>query len=1086
MSNIWDRERLLRSTVLAGFAAAGLSFSPVYAQEDTVQTIPDQEEDAQSTDENEADDRVIITGSRIQRSTFTSIAPLQVIDGDISREAGLIDAASILQDSTASSGVQIDATFQGFVLDNGPGASTVDLRGLGASRTLTLINGRRLAPAGVEGAPTSPDLTLIPSSLVDRYDLLLDGASSVYGSDAVAGVVNVILRRDFDGLEASMFYGAPEHGGAEEVQGSLTWGVTGDRGFAGFALEYNRRERMALADRDWSAECDRHFEVTESGEVRNTDLYYSETFGMSPTACKASALAGRMFIYNNDYGSVYFDPTGGNSGVPNFSESVFLSIGVDANGDGVADVDYADYTLNGRDREADMLAGVEQLSFYSFGEYETEVLGNATVYYEASYSEREVNADAGPGQFFPDVPAENPFNPCGDYGIDCGLAVGTLTNDPEYIAAFQAYYNGGPGSSNCFGLPASLCTPASFGYGAIPTGPVAVQPIVSVRGDRSGVESNVSQMRLISGLRGDIVAGWTYDVSASYTRSHGTSVRRGIRDDRLQLSLATTVVDPTSPSGYSCGVVNNVVVDPNCVPINMFAPSLYNPIVGDFATQEEHDYLFGVRSFETVYEQSVFNANVAGELFQLPAGPIGAAFGVEYRLDEIDSRPDDVARDGLFFGFFSDGGATGSKDLYEAYGEVEIPIFAGAPLAEELTVNLSTRWTEEQYYGAAWTYSGKVAYRPIDWLLFRGTYGTSFRAPNLREQFLAGQTGFLTLSDPCAVPEDAWNALTSTYDPAADNRDQITLDNCTAAGIDPTSHLAGQNGSYSMEIQSGGALDLREETSTSWSAGFVLEQPWFDAFDLTFSVTYWDMLVEDSIAEPSSGYIINDCYTLKPNLSSAFCSRITRDPSNDNRISLVDAAFININEDTASGIDFNILYQQDVNFRDRLFQLTADISATKMEERGILLIDETGAEDFDNDVGEFGSPEWNARARFSVEMDDWRLTWTTRYLSSVSTDDIYIDDFDDITGGSDTCLGPSGGDELCRDIGWADDYFLHGLSLSYTQDDWGASFGVRNLFDEEPPMVDSNEVLTNGGNAPIGAGYDIIGRTFYASVRKSF
>ena len=180
------------STFAIVFASLCLLAAPsVYAQEDS--------DDA--AEEERTVDEVIVTGSRLKRSTYSSISPLQIITAQVSREVGLIDAADILQDSPASSGQQIDLTFQGFVLANGPGSSTINLRGLGEARTLVLVNGRRLAPAGVEGAPFAPNLNQIPSSLVQQYDLLLDGASSVYGSDAIAGVVNVILRKDFDGFE---------------------------------------------------------------------------------------------------------------------------------------------------------------------------------------------------------------------------------------------------------------------------------------------------------------------------------------------------------------------------------------------------------------------------------------------------------------------------------------------------------------------------------------------------------------------------------------------------------------------------------------------------------------------------------------------------------------------------------------------------------------------------------------------------------------------------------------------------------------------------------------------------------------------
>ena len=207
------------------FAAACLLAAP--------QAFAQDSGDSATAAEDDQIEEVVVTGSRLKRDTYTSIAPLQIISGQVSREVGLMDVGDILQESTASSGQQIDLTFNGFVLDNGPGATNIDLRGLGGARTLVLINGRRLAPAGVEGAPTSPDLGLVPSSLVQQYDLLLDGASSIYVSDAVAGVANIIMRKDFDGFEVEAFHEVPAYSGGVQNTLSLSWGKNWDRGFIG-------------------------------------------------------------------------------------------------------------------------------------------------------------------------------------------------------------------------------------------------------------------------------------------------------------------------------------------------------------------------------------------------------------------------------------------------------------------------------------------------------------------------------------------------------------------------------------------------------------------------------------------------------------------------------------------------------------------------------------------------------------------------------------------------------------------------------------------------------------------------------------
>ena len=174
-----------------------------------------------------------------------------------------------------------------------------------------------------------------------------------------------------------------------------------------------------------------------------------------------------------------------------------------------------------------------------------------------------------------------------------------------------------------------------------------------------------------------------------------------------------------------------------CVPIDMYAPSLYQGIVGDFGTQAERDYVFDSREFVTDYEQNIYSAFMTGELFQMPAGPVLAVVGFEYREDIIDSLPNEVALEGLLFGFFKDGGAIGEKFTREYYAEVEFPLFANVTAAKEVTLNLSARHTTDQIYGSDTTYSTKLGWRPVDSLLLRATYGTSYRAPTTNGRLAA-------------------------------------------------------------------------------------------------------------------------------------------------------------------------------------------------------------------------------------------------------------------------------------------------------------------------------------------------------------
>jgi iron complex outermembrane receptor protein len=1070
----------------------------------------DNDGDSDDADENEKAggrgvEEIIVTGSRIKRSTFSSISPLQIITGQMSREVGLIDPATILQESSVAGGLQIDLTFAGFVLDNGPGSTTIDLRGLGAGRTLVLIDGRRAAPAGVEGAPFTVDLSLIPASLVQQYDVLLDGASSIYGSDAIAGVTNIILRKDFDGLELEAFTSSPDQSGGLQNTISLAYGKNFDRGFFGLGIEYEDNEPVLLSERSWTANCDRHVEITESGEIRHNDLWREQVFGFQPDDCKSGAAqrgAGRFLMPGvfGSPGSVWHTPGFSNSGVPNFSseDMVFFNAGMDGDGDGVTDIrSLVDYSAgaNGGD-SAHLFPDFQSLSIMAYGEYTMEGEMNLTPFFEIQHNRRDVFVDGGEtAQFFPLVPADNPFNLCnpnGVRGIDCGLAVDAMWNNPNNIAAFTAD----------FGVP-----PQAFGLGlGGPIGPAVTQLVWRIKGDRNTTDVDVEQTRFVAGIRGDLpnfnpgpLEDWSFELSVVATKSKGTSSRVGIRTDRYDLAVGWTgafIEDPNNPGTYLCGedADSDGVPDgtDGCVPFDMFAPSLYgtpgNP-TGDTATQAEKDWLFDSRDFATDYEQIVWSAFMTGEVFQMPAGPVFGVIGFEYRNDEIDSIPDEVARDGLFFAFFSDEGAVGEKYTREYYAELEFPLLANVPGAKELDFNISGRHTTDEFYGSGTTYSAKLGWRPIDSLLLRATTGTSFRAPNLRENFLLAQTGFNEFFDPCGIPEAAIDPISGGYNPANDNRESQVLANCLANGADPTALNFNGFNSYSVEISAGGATDIVEETSDSISYGFVWDQPFFEAFDLTLGWTFYEIDISNSIVEPSGQFIINDCYNAPVSQPSVFCSRITRDPGSG-RLDFLAAGFINRDQTFASGYDINVAYDQSLTIFSRAVDLGLDLTLNHPKEVSETFLDDDGEPTTDTFHGEFGFPDWRGQLAVRVDFSDYRFTWQTRYLSDVAQDPEDVDEFNDIfgsaaTGRSDTCGGPSLGDELCRDVGFADDYYVHSASFYYYGDVWTIGGGIRNVFDDEPPVVDGTEVFAIR-NTPTGRGYDVNGRTYFLNIGAAF
>lgn len=1076
------KNRLVYGTASIAIATMGfLGSSAVMAQESS----------AEVEDDFEEVEEVVVTGSRIRRNAFSSASPIQVISGETSRELGLFDTAKILQSSTQASGLQIDNTFTSFVLDNGPGAANLAFRGLDSERTLVLMNGRRIAPAGVGGAPTSPDLNLIPFIMIERVENLLDGASAVYGSDAVAGVSNIIMRTDVDGFEVQGSYNLPQQRGGAEKTISAMYGKTFDKGSFVIGGEFYQRDPVLYKDREITQACNEHYYEDENGNIL-TD-YRGLAPGTSDSNCKLDTI-NRMF-YPFVFGNLWYTPGTSNltndgtapwtpagwtfDGIPNWSDTA-IGIGfegynnalvpidingdgiidpdvdqslIDPDGDGLTDVDlqtaFYNAAISDRYQSGHFLSPLERISIYGAGDYTINEDSNTTVYFEGMYSQRNSDVYSPGATLFPDVPQSNPFNPCNE--LDC-------------LGFFGPFF-----------------------------GQAEVTPIVAIQGDRDYNDVKVYQYRVLGGINGDIPAlenfaggNWAYDAHVAYSRSKGTDRQYGVLGDRLELSINTTIEDPNNPGSYICGADGNGDGIPDgtdgCVPVNMFAPSIYQAGGGTFATQAETDYLFGERYFETVVEQTIASGYIAGDLFTLPWNDttVPIVFGYEHRRDSIASIPNDVAAEGLLYAFFSDRGASGSRNLNEFFAETELQLLRGKKMAEELTVTASGRWTDESNFDPAWTYSLKGIYRPTNWLTLRGTYGTAFRAPNLREAFLNATTGFNSISDPCVVPADARRPIDIT-DPTAgseyfatgDDRDQRVLDACSAAGVDPTTTGLNPdvNDTYSVEISTGGTDQLDPETSRSYTYGIVFEQPFTDKFDLRLGVTWYDILVKQSIEEPGQQFLVNRCYDNieQPNATSEFCSRITRD--SDNLVDQLDTSFINIGRITSKGTDFNLYYAQDFEVGEEMLSVSLDARASYLKEQIFQIVDE-----IDDNAGETDQPNWRAQATLSLDYGDFGLNWRTRWIQGGEETP---SDFDDDAAPCD------GLPVACRPVYYTSDYDIHSVSFTWSPGDVAWSFGVQNLFDTKPPRIDTGGVF-GINNFPLGVGYDLQGRTFYTSFSVRF
>ncbi|WND01388.1 TonB-dependent receptor [Temperatibacter marinus] len=1030
---------------------------------------------AQDDDDDDEDDdgieEVVVTGSKLRRNPFSTTTPIQVISGETSRELGLFNTGDILQQSPQTTGSQIDNSFTGFVLDGGPGSVEIGFRGLGSARTLIMMNGRRLAPAGIGGAPAAPDFSLIPGVMVDRIEQITEGASTIYGSDAVAGVANIILKKNVEGFDIQGSYRTPESGGGEEMTVSAMWGKTFDNGYITVGGEYYERKVMTRADSEFASDCTLRLYEDENGN--RLPAAYGGLGGPRPSegtdryGCDIFPLTNRMSILG--LGSIYYKPGASNVGIPNWLETtqsggffgvpgavpydsngdgvVDLATGdrvyFDGDGDGVMDIDLQDplYAMEATDYYAsgDFVSPTKRFNIMATGEYVIDEDSNTKVFFESFYTKRESSTFSPGAQLFENVPASSPYNPCNQ------------SVNPDGV--------------NCLSI-----------YG-VNFGDLDVLPIVNIRGDRDNVQADIYQFRFLAGVTGTLNygAGWDYEVYGSYSYSKGDELRRGMNDANFVQSLDAVLDD----NG------NVVCRDPSngCVPLNLFSDRILG-IGGGVLTAEEEAFLISDRTISTVIKQTMFGASVTGDLFRLPwnDAEVPIIVGVEYRKDTIASDPNDVSAQGLLWGYFNDEGADGSRSFKEIFVETSLPLVYDSPIAEELRLDLSARYTDESFYEAASIYAVKGIYKPVDWMTFRGAYSTSYRAPNVRERFLNGQSGFGNVFDPCFVPEAARDsdpldpAAPATYNADGESREQYTLDSCRANGVDPTSFGLDSTGTgnFSTEINSGGSLDVREEESTSKSYGFVIDQPFTDKFDLKLSVNWFEIEVTDAIAEPTAAYLVSQCYSNpnEPTGSSPFCARIPRDA--DGTLGLVDASFINIGRETAKGIDYNIFFGTDFEVAGKPIDLTFDLRATQMKEQ-ITDVSNNGGDD---NVGEVTTPEWRFNADLALRYNDFSLRWSTLFIGGGQADD--PGDFDNLNNGCADLPGVS-----CRAIWYTEDYDIHNVSLSWSNGQYSISGGVRNIFNTAPPLVDPAGVFSLS-NIPLGVGYDLYGRSFFVRAGVTF
>lgn len=1031
-------------------------------QEETVAIEPIDETVAQTTDEGE----IVVTGSRIRRNEATSESPLLIIDPIVAQRQGRLDTAEIIQNSPIASGsTQVTSTLSSnTIASGGLGVQTISLRGLGSNRTLVLLNSRRAGPAGTRGAVSAFDLNVIPSSVIQSIEVLKDGASSIYGSDAIAGVVNLITKRDTDGIELTGFSSVPQQSGGQRFNTSVAWGRDFGRGHILLAGDYYKEKELKRRDRDFlgcpqvnvfrpdGSRADQidprtgQFACNQGTQWGHVWTYYSTNLPDDPVTLL-------QYSYGND-NLGQFLPRPGPAGnfwdviAPPGWYPVLWECPEDGQTEECLAQMRASYALSNAyhpfEAKSTVSPEVERYTAFLNGAY--DITDGIEFYAEGLFNRRRTFIDS--------------YTQIYNFGFTGEFAPGD-PDDPF------------PGWS---GTPFALVSP---------TGII----------DKYDNEITVDYYRGVAGLRGEIAQNWQWDVYGQYSLSDGKY--------RFDQVVGDAISQQTDRGfGAPCAGESTLFTMRPCVQIPWTSPR----VMAGQLTPEELDYLTDTEEGRTKYHQQYVEASVSGDVFTLPAGPVGLAVGAVIRKDKIDDRPghltlfenpfydpsipegsaacDDETRpceeffDNVFANPFSSGHTAGHTITKEAFGEVRVPVFRDQPFAQEFTLSAAARVTNVKAVRASdgethetngnWTYKLLGNWQVNPWLRFRATHGTSFRAPALFEQFLAGQSSGAQQGsiDPCVLWGEGLEEGTISQQVAA---------NCAADGI-PDDHTG--SGIQVSVFTSGGLGRLEPETSRSTTASVILTPTlaFLPETQLALTVDYFQINVKGEIARLTARDIVFGCYQSENFPNEPLCDLFERgQDGNPLNIRNVFAQYINIDEQTNRGLDFTFRARHNFGRFGRLSFLAQ--ATRQLEDTQIRLGQE---EDFNGDVGD---PKFTADVNTTWEIGNTSLFWGMNIIGKTSS----VEDFLELNG---TLCDLSATGQILYGPGYCyrprtPTMFYHNASITQrVTNRMEVTFGVSNLFNTKPPIASGVSRL---GNVPLyGTQYDWLGRRFFVQAKARF
>ncbi|MGC4250933.1 MAG: TonB-dependent receptor [Sphingobium sp.] len=879
-------------------------------------------------------DVIVVTGSRIQSPNAISVAPVQVIGAEQIQNAGVPNLQDILLKNPTFGAPTFSRTNTGFST-NGAGAATVDLRNLGIDRTLVLINGRRVV-SGIPGSP-AVDLNTIPAQFIERVDVLTGGTSAVYGSDAVAGVVNIIYKSDFQGVEIGGQYGITSRGDGAEKQLNMTLGGNfGDnRGNVMLYLGYTKQNKIFTKDRSTEAGSMAIDEESLGAAVtgRDEDLF-------TPIRPFYSGYNPRGRYYTDNYTWTY-DPTSGalrpctstNGGIAPATCGAFAGQQIGPDG------------YNRSDQRVFAVPVERYLAAFK-GNY--EVSDSVNLFMEGTYASTSSATNIEPFPFDSTYITDS-----GQVPIETRVNGAIVRNPyvPDAIYA-DASDTDGDGLRDIF-----------------------FDKRLADLGDRTS-KVDRDTFRLVVGANGNITDKWHYEVSYVYGQTKEAQSGTG-QVNVLNFRNALNAIVDTDDLNENGNTTEIICADATaraqgCVPANIYGFNSLAPAA---------NYLAAPSSLTTKIQQSVASANITGELFSLGLGaaPIGLSFGAEYRREFSSSEFDALTQAGLNAGNALPP-TKGRFHVWEGYVETIVPILADTPFFKTLNVRGAIRVSDYSTVGRTFSYNYGIEWAPVEDIRFRATRAQSTRAPNISELYSPLLQDFPTgLQDPCA-------GITATTTGAL-------ADNCRAApGVMANINANGaftvtQSDLQGITSYAGGNPNLQEEKGKSWTVGVVINPRSINALrNLTLSVDWFDLKVTDAIVSTPLQFILDQCYRQG---EQGFCDFITRRPGVEGANSAgsldeVNSGASNSGGLRTSGIDVSLTYQQNLDSWGLTGTLGLNVAYTHLLKGYAIPLP---GSDKDYFAGEVGASKDRFTANLNYSVGSFGVTFTGTYIGKASLDD---------------------------------------------------------------------------------------------------